>query len=555
MGKNLKIAILALILLILLCCFMHTPATDSQDSKEEIKQDAPKVKQEVKLPDLDGDGVADSNDIDIDGDGVLNSDEEKINSNPFDKDTDADGKLDGDEFQKDTDKDGVSDVLESAKADKDQDGVVDELDADDNSVNNDSDGDGYSNIEEKKAGTNPLDENSKPKEADTDKDGKIDKVEKGKDADGDGKSDVVESAKLDADSDGVVDELDAENENPNNDSDSDGYSNIEEKKAGTNPLDANSKPVEPDTDKDGKIDKIEKGKDADGDGKSDVVESAKLDADSDGVVDELDAENDNPNNDTDNDGMSNIDEVKAGTNPLDPNSKIEPDTDKDGKIDKIEKGKDADGDGKSDVVESAKLDADSDGVVDELDADDSDVNNDSDGDGVSNIDEKNAGTNPLDPNDKPEVKKEELKADTQEINVTQETNTTVVKVDEKVKEDIETQIKDILHLHKIEFEVDKANLTPKGKDIVNRVATILDKYPGVKITIEGHTDSDGKAEYNLKLSQDRVDTVKAELVKAGISADRLKAVGYGETKPLVPNDSAENKARNRRVEFKVIIGE
>ena len=103
--------------------------------------------------------------------------------------------------------------------------------------------------------------------------------------------------------------------------------------------------------------------------------------------------------------------------------------------------------------------------------------------------------------------------------------------------------------------MNKANLTPKGKEVVDRVANILKKYPGVKITIEGHTDSDGKAEYNLKLSQGRVDTVKAELVNSGISADRLKPIGYGETKPLVPNDSAENKARNRRVEFKVIIGE
>ena len=547
MNKKLKIAILALILLILLCCFVHTPAISN---KKEFKADTQKVKQEAKLPDLDGDGIADSNDSDIDGDGVLNSDEEKINSNPFDKDTDADGKSDGEEFNKDTDKDGVSDVLESAKADKDQDGVVDELDADDDNPNNDSDKDGYSNIEEKKAGTNPLDANSKPKEADTDKDGKIDKIEKGKDTDGDGKSDVVESAKLDADKDGVVDELDAEDNNTNNDSDSDGYSNIEEKKAGTNPLDADSKPVELDTDKDGKIDKIEKGKDSDGDGKSDVVESAKLDADKDGVVDELDAEDDNPNNDTDNDGMSNIDEVKAGTNPLDPNSKIEPDTDKDGKIDKIEKGKDSDGDGKSDVVESAKLDADSDGVVDELDSNDSNVNNDSDGDGVSNIDEKNAGTNPLDPNDKPEVKKEEPKVQNTENNAT-----TISKVDDTTKSNIEAEIKDILKLHKIEFELNKSTLTPKGREIVDKVAKVLKKYPNIKVRIEGHTDSGGKAEYNLKLSQDRVDTVKAELVKAGISADRLKPIGYGETKPLVPNDSAENKAKNRRVEFKVITGE
>jgi len=436
---------------------MHTPASvEKKDSKAEP------VKQAVKLPDLDGDGIADSNDTDIDGDGVLNVDEEKLTSDPFKKDTDGDGKDDGAEFNKDTDKDGISDVLESALNDKDNDGVVDELDTDDNSVDNDSDGDGYSNIQEKKAGTNPLDPNSKP--------------------------------------------------------------------------------VEPDTDKDGKIDKVEKGKDADGDGKGDEIESAKLDADNDGVVDELDAENDNPKNDSDNDGFANIDEVKAGTNPLDPNSKPIVDTDKDGKADSIEKGKDADGDGKSDVVESAKLDADSDGVVDELDAEDDNVNNDTDGDGVSNIDEKNAGTNPLDPNSKPEVKKEEPKAEP-------------VKIDEETKTQIENDIKDILKLHKIEFEFNKAELTPKGKEIVDRVGVILKKYPGVKVEIGGHTDSKGKDDYNLKLSQQRVERVKAELVKIGIKADRLKAVGYGETKPLVPNDTEENRAKNRRVEFIIITGE
>jgi len=60
--------------------------------------------------------------------------------------------------------------------------------------------------------------------------------------------------------------------------------------------------------------------------------------------------------------------------------------------------------------------------------------------------------------------------------------------------------------------------------------------------------------YNLKLSQQRVDSVRAELINLGIEEERLKAVGYGETKPLVPNDSEENKAKNRRVEF-IIIGE
>ena len=456
MSRSLKLAVLALILLIILCCLFHTP-------KKSEAVVAP-VKKEIKLPDLDGDGIADNNDTDIDGDGVLNVDEEKLTSDPFKKDTDGDGKDDGAEFNKDADKDGVSDVLESAIKDKDNDGVVDELDANDNSIDNDSD--------------------------------------------------------------------------------SDGYSNIDEKKAGTNPLDANSKPMELDTDKDGKIDKVEKGKDSDNDGKGDEIESAKLDADSDGVVDELDAEDNNPKNDTDNDGFANIDEVNANTNPLDPNSKPELDTDKDGKIDKVEKGKDSDNDGKGDEIESAKLDADSDGVVDELDAEDNNVSNDSDGDGFSNIVEKNAGTNPLDVNLHPEAKKEE--------NSTQEANTTVNVEDEKTK--IENSIKDILKLNKIEFAFNKAELTAKGKEIVDKVGAVLIKYPSINVEIQGHTDSKGKAKYNLNLSQSRVDKVKAELIIIGVKADRLKSVGYGETKPIVPNDTADNRAKNRRVEF-IIIGE
>jgi len=472
MSKRLKLAILALVLLILLCCIYHTPNVN----KAEVKKIPVAKVEKIVLPDLDKDGIADVNDTDIDGDGLLNVDEEKLTSDPFNKDTDGDGKLDGEEFKKDSDEDGVSDVLESNIKDKDNDGVVDELDADDNSVNNDSD--------------------------------------------------------------------------------KDGYTNIEEKKAGTNPLDANSKPVALDTDKDGKLDKIEKGKDADGDGKGDEVESSKLDADSDGVVDELDAEDNNPNNDTDNDGMSNIDEKSAGTNPLDPNSKVEPDTDKDGKLDKIEKGKDADNDGKSDLIESAKLDADNDGVVDELDADDENVSNDSDGDGFSNIDEKSAGTNPLDPNEHPEAKKQEVtqsnETATSDKNIIE--NNQTVKVDKEEKIKIESSIKEILKLHKIEFEFNSANLTTKGIEIVDRVGEVLKKYPSVKVEIGGHTDSKGKAKYNLNLSQKRVEKVKAELIKIGIESNRLKAVGYGETKPIAPNDTEENRAKNRRVEFIIIEG-
>jgi outer membrane protein OmpA-like peptidoglycan-associated protein len=463
-NSKLKVAVCALILLILMCCFTHTTKTVSTDSNKSAILNK---KHEIKIADLDNDGIADSKDSDIDGDGISNKDEETINSDPFSKDTDNDGKLDSQEYDKDTDGDKVLDIIESAIKDTDKDGVVDELDSDDSSIHNDSDGDGFDNITE-----------------------------------------------------------------------------VGQK---TDPLDPNSKPAPKDTDKDGKLDSVEKGKDSDGDAKSDVIESALTDSDSDGVVDELDAEDSNPNNDTDNDGFSNIDELKANTDPLDPKSIIEKDTDKDGKIDKIEKGKDSDSDGKSDIEESAKLDADNDGVVDELDSEDSNPNNDSDSDGVSNIDEKNANTNPLDANSKPEVPK------VVENNETKQATDLVKKA--QVKEDSKKaadEISAILAIEHIKFETDSSTLLPEGIETIKKIYVILKKYPNVNLEIGGHTDNVGSPEYNKKLSQERVDMVKKALVEFGIDGTKLSTKGYGESKPLVENSSDDNRAKNRRVEFKLL---
>lgn len=536
-NSKLKVAVCILGLFIIGCTFTHCSNEKRESSAAENNVSTEKVAAvQEAIKDLDGDGIADSKDDDIDGDGLSNKEEETLNSDPFNKDTDGDGKLDGTEAKKDTDGDSFLDILESSVKDKDQDGVVDELDSDDTTVNNDSDGDGFSNIAEKKASTDPLNAASHPTLKDTDKDGKPDKEEMGKDSDKDNKSDVVESSKLDSDQDGVVDELDADDNSTGNDSDGDGFSNIEEKNAGSNPLDKASVPEIKDTDEDGKPDKDEAGKDTDGDGKSDVVESAKIDNDSDGVVDELDADDADPRNDSDGDGASNIDEKNAGTNPLDKASVPEvKDTDEDGKPDTQEEGKDTDGDGKSDVVESSKLDRDQDGVVDEFDSDDSNPQNDSDGDGVSNIDEKNAGTNPLDKNEKPAAVQEPEKK-------------------EQSKAEIQQEINKLLEVEHIKFEVDSSTITTEGIKTIKKIYAILKKYPDIKMEIGGHTDSDGDAKYNQNLSQERVDSVKKALVEFGLDANRFTTKGYGESKPLVPNNSAENKAKNRRVEF-IIIGE
>ncbi|HHD74279.1 MAG TPA: hypothetical protein ENL00_00430, partial [Nitratifractor sp.] len=204
-NSRLKIAVCLLGLLIIICTLSHCSSDKKTGVLAEENSSTVTVVEKKKIEDLDGDGIADSQDEDIDGDGLSNKEEEAINSDPFNKDTDGDGKLDGVEGKKDSDNDSFLDVLESSVKDKDNDGVVDELDSDDTDVNNDSDRDGFSNIAEKKAGTNPLDVASHPTLKDTDKDGKPDKDEMGKDSDKDSKSDVVESAILDNDSDGVVD--------------------------------------------------------------------------------------------------------------------------------------------------------------------------------------------------------------------------------------------------------------------------------------------------------------------------------------------------------------
>jgi len=106
----------------------------------------------------------------------------------------------------------------------------------------------------------------------------------------------------------------------------------------------------------------------------------------------------------------------------------------------------------------------------------------------------------------------------------------------------------------IKFNPTQTTLTPLGLGTVSKIAVILKTYPSVKIEIAGHTDSDGDDVFNMLLSQGRVNNVKRALMREGIAKARIKAVGYGETKPLFPNTTKENKEKNRRVEI-IVEGE
>jgi outer membrane protein OmpA-like peptidoglycan-associated protein len=87
---------------------------------------------------------------------------------------------------------------------------------------------------------------------------------------------------------------------------------------------------------------------------------------------------------------------------------------------------------------------------------------------------------------------------------------------------------------------------------MEEIADVIMRNPQLtSIEIQGHTDDRGGREHNQDLSQRRADSVRAWLVQHGVEAIRLQAMGYGQTRPLVPNITSANRARNRRVQFVV----
>lgn len=102
------------------------------------------------------------------------------------------------------------------------------------------------------------------------------------------------------------------------------------------------------------------------------------------------------------------------------------------------------------------------------------------------------------------------------------------------------------------FEFDSADLKAESLAVLDQVVEYLRSNPGVSMEIQGHTDNVGTAEYNLRLSSRRAQTVRDYLMNKGIPPERLEVQGLGLSSPLVPNDTEENRARNRRVEFKPI---
>ena len=99
----------------------------------------------------------------------------------------------------------------------------------------------------------------------------------------------------------------------------------------------------------------------------------------------------------------------------------------------------------------------------------------------------------------------------------------------------------------VNFDFNSAKLTPASEAVLDEVVALLKLRPGAPAILGGHTDSKGKHEYNVRLSERRAASVRDYLVAKGIPAGSLTAKGYGETKPIAPNTTDEGRALNRRV--------
>ena len=108
-------------------------------------------------------------------------------------------------------------------------------------------------------------------------------------------------------------------------------------------------------------------------------------------------------------------------------------------------------------------------------------------------------------------------------------------------------------LERIYFELDSTVLSPRSYPVLDDIVNVLRTHDQLRIRVEGHTDTRGADDANVRLSTDRATSVVHYLTAHGIDAARLQAVGYGEDFPIIPNAQTEEEhAQNRRVEFKIM---
>jgi outer membrane protein OmpA-like peptidoglycan-associated protein len=289
-----------------------------------------------------------------------------------------------------------------------------------------------------------------------------------------------------------------------------------------------------DRDKDGILDENDKCPDdpEDKDGFQDLDGCPDPDNDADGIPD---AQDSCPNDAEDKDGFEDQDGCP------------DPDNDQDGKLDAEDKCPNEpenynqweDADGCPDTIP----DTDGDGLLDPQDKcphDAEDKDGFEDADGCPDLDNDKDGI--PDTADKCPMDPETINGFEDEDGCPDQGPTRVRVTREKIE-----------ILDKVYFETNKAIIKPISYSLLDQVALVIKAHPYIKkIRVEGHTDSVGNDAYNLKLSQARAESVQAYLINKGVDASRLEATGYGETKPVDTNNTAEGRANNRRVEFTIL---
>lgn len=153
-----------------------------------------------------------------------------------------------------------------------------------------------------------------------------------------------------------------------------------------------------------------------------------------------------------------------------------------------------------------------------------------------------AATSINDPNSSPNT----IKNATTTTETTNQTETTKNAINT-----CQQQFNQQLSKEKIRFKINSSILSASSSHLITQLAKIAQSCPQFNIVIAGHTDSSGLDTMNQKLSEQRAQSVYNALVKHGTNAATLSAIGYGETQPIAANNTPQNKAQNRRIEFKV----
>jgi outer membrane protein OmpA-like peptidoglycan-associated protein len=104
----------------------------------------------------------------------------------------------------------------------------------------------------------------------------------------------------------------------------------------------------------------------------------------------------------------------------------------------------------------------------------------------------------------------------------------------------------------ITFDTDQADIKPNFYDTLNSVSLVLQEFNQTLVDVNGHTDSDGSAEYNYDLSRQRASSVAQYLVSQRVNSQRFSVQGFGESQPIASNGTSSGKAQNRRVEIQIV---